>query len=80
MTRYYYDLRCYECGRFVKHDADFSVPFGGALASEIPDKRYYCDSCVEKLVRRYRGRGWIPEHWISAKWHVKVKKILDQRR
>lgn len=74
-----YDIRCSECGRFIKSNSDSSTPYGGPLSTEPPDPEFYCSECVDRLTRRYIGRGWVPVAYIPAKWHGEVKKVLDAR-
>lgn len=76
IERWYYNLRCHFCGRFVKPDADFSVPYGSYYDMEPSYPEYYCPLCIERLEQRYRGYGRPPQDWTKSHWGRKLAKEL----
>lgn len=82
--RYYYDLRCYVCGRFVKPDGDLDVPWGSVVSTEPPPERRYCPVCAEKEKAYHIKHGWVPTCYVQATWQVEaakeLEKGLDQKR
>jgi hypothetical protein len=69
-------FRCYECGQFVKANADYSVPFGGPCDYEPPDQQDYCDKCAKRLEDYYVEAGWVPDDWLRAGWQVRAAERL----
>lgn len=79
MKRYYYDLRCYVCGRFVKPGGDLDVPWGSVSSTEPPPERRYCPVCCEKEKAYHIKHGWVPTCYVQATWQVEVAKELELR-
>ena len=78
-TRYYYDLHCYHCGRFVKSDADSDTPYGNHFDIEPPPDRYYCELCAEKQYRLYASGGRVQEHFAyrKSRWQIEAEEFLE---
>lgn len=79
MMRYYYDLRCYVCGRFVKPDGDLDVPWGSVVSTEPPPERRYCPGCAKKEKAYHIKHGWVPTCYVQARWQVEAAVELERQ-
>ncbi len=75
--RYYYDLRCYWCGRFVSPDADSESPYGRATDIEPPPDRLYCPRCAESKKKDYISGGRIRDDvYRKSRWQTEADEFL----
>lgn len=70
--RWYYDLRCCHCGRFVKPDADSSAPYGRYDDLDPPEDEYYCNECIKRLKAEYIAAKRVPVEYRLAHWQQQV--------
>lgn len=77
--RWHYDMRCCYCGRFVKHDADSSTPYGRVTDIDMPDDEYYCGRCAARYKVKYIEICRVPVEYRLAKWQVEVMKALEDK-
>ena len=75
--RWYYDLRCYYCGKFVKPDADSEAPYGNHFDMEPPPDRLFCDACAESKKRAYISGGKVRNDvYRKSKWQTEADEFL----
>lgn len=77
MIKYYYDIRCSECGRFCR-PVDAGVPYGpGKL--EPPEEEFFCQDCFNKKIE-HPEKVIIGCWWIRPQYVKIAKSILRHRR
>lgn len=76
--RYYYDCRCYVCGRFVKPDCDLDVPWGSVVSTEPPPERRYCSLCADKEKAYHIKHRWVPTCYVQAQWQIEAAAELER--
>lgn len=74
--RWYYDMRCCHCGRFVKPDADSAAPYGRCTDLDPPDDEYYCDKCIKRLKAEYIAAKRVSCEYRLAWWQEQVIDAL----
>lgn len=77
-NRWFYDLRCCVCGRFVPSDADSEGPYGGPTDIDPPPDQFYCAECALKEKEDHIKAGWVPAVYRKAKWQLEVAQALAE--
>ncbi len=72
--------RCSVCGRFVSRASDSATPFGSSADVEPPDPEFFCDNCAVREETGARTSGFLPSHWIPARWERRAAKALGMVR
>ena len=76
-NRYRYDIRCSDCGKFIKAGQwEVSTSYGSYNGTEPPNDDFICLDCVEKSVQHYIEQKWIPAEWHKPRWHYRVAKAI----
>lgn len=75
--RYYYNLRCCICGKFVKPDADCATHYGSADDAEPPDEVLFCPACIEVEKEWHRKYRSLPHYWRQPNWAYELAEELD---
>ena len=79
--RWHYDIRCCECGRFVKSTADRGAAWGNSYMMEPPDEEWFCEECAQRNIDSFLRMGrvlrawWIPPNFVAV-----AKSILRHGR
>ena len=74
--RRYYNVQCHICGRFVRPDADYHVPYGGYYDMEPKYPEHFCPKCIERREKQCREYGEPPQTWIKSRWGRRLAEEL----
>jgi len=76
MTRYYHNIRCDHCGKFISKPADWYVNFGSYGDTKPPDEIFLCEKCLKEEIDYYRKVRRMPHHYIHANYEEDLAKEL----
>lgn len=71
-----WELRCSECGKFIKKPYDVGNRWGGSQDVDPPDPSFFCKDCAVKLMQVAKAA---PEELYGESWWETPKYIQVAR-